>query len=465
MNHVRGSECRRATAHPRSAALADARRRMDDGRSVPLGSLDMAAASNAHRSAGGNLCLKRKLYLARMDAKRWTAAWTAALLMAGCVGEEYRGPDPGLPKRTVLVWLAGDNDLSADCEAKIEALRAGWRYTGSRCLIYYDAADAPPRLLSLRGGCAVTPAPYVETVAEYPEEDSAGADVLGRVLREVMADYPADSYGLVFASHASGWMPEGAFPPGAIASRSFGRDSHSGNAGRATEMELEELAAALPDGGLDFILFEACHTAGVETAYALRRKADYLLVSSAELLLPGFREIYPAHGRLLFDTSRPVEEALAAFGQAYFEWVRSQPADYASATLSLIRTQAMEALAAGVRALAGKTAAEAWKDTDGLQHFDRPQYYGYGTPLFYDLGAWCERLGGAAAYRLGLVEKVVVWKAATPAFLLSYGGFEIRTYSGLTTYVPAADRPSLDDEWRRTAWAGAIGMGIGTEGS
>lgn len=50
----------------------------------------------------------------------------SAVLFSSCINEEYEGPDPDLPARTILVWLGGDNNLSDETGRKIEALRQGW---------------------------------------------------------------------------------------------------------------------------------------------------------------------------------------------------------------------------------------------------------------------------------------------------------------------------------------------------
>ena len=71
-------------------------------------------------------------------------------VLGSCIAEDYEGPDPNLPTRTILVWLGGDNNLSDETERKIEALRQGWTYTGNKCLIYQDSRDGA-RLLRLRG--------------------------------------------------------------------------------------------------------------------------------------------------------------------------------------------------------------------------------------------------------------------------------------------------------------------------
>lgn len=384
-----------------------------------------------------------------------------AAMFASCIKEEHKGLDPNLPKRTVLVYLAGDNNLTELGQIP-ELLRAAWTYTGSRCLIYYDAPDTAPVLLSLRGGCQTYPEPFIETVAEYPEENSASAEVFGRVVRDVVRMYPADDYGLVFTSHASGWLPEGALetPQEASAtgsSRSIGSDRTPGTMSEdVSEMELADFAAAIPNGQFSFILFEACLMAGVEVAYELRGKTDYILASSAEILSPGFIPIYRRQAsRLLFDTSLGVEQALKEFGERYFASMNAQSGAHRSATVSVIGTRKMDELAVLVASILAEAPAN-FTDTNGLQHFDRPGSYGDrpAAPRYFDFGERMERI--ASAHRQAelntLLHGIVVWKAATPIFMDGYNGFAINRHSGLTTYIEQGVFPALNTAYKQTSW-------------
>lgn len=411
------------------------------------------------------------------------AALTAALVVVSCIDEKYEGPDPDAPRRTVLFYLAGDNNL-AELGRIPELLRAAWTYTGNRCLIYYDAPAAQPVLLSLRGGCAVTPTPYIETIAQYPEENSASAEVFARVVEDMARIYPSESYGLVFVSHASGWLPQGALadPQAAAgvsgaasgvgasgvsaaatggASRSIGSDTTPGTmAGGSAEMELADFAAAIPDHRFDFILFEACLMAGVEVAYELRDKTDYIVASSAEMLSPGFVPVYEqGASRLLFDTTVPVGQALTEFATRYFDYMNARSGAYRSATVSILKTAEMESLAALAADIYTENAFDEVSDMTDLQHFDRPGSYGDypARARYFDLEDYFERLApdpnnARTAAALG---KAVVWKAATPEFMTGYNGFAVNRHSGLTTYIEQVEFPQLNDAYRRTAWYGA----------
>lgn len=383
----------------------------------------------------------------------------SAVLFSSCINEEYEGPDPDLPVRTILVWLGGDNNLSDETGRKIEALRQGWTYTGNKCLIYQDSRDGA-RLLRLRGGCRTTPTPYVEIVREYGAENSASPAIFARVLREVADEYPADSYGLIFFSHASGWLPAGTLQnpqKQRKRSRSIGVDD--GGTGRA-EMEIAEFAAAIPDGMFDFIVFETCLTAGVEVAYELRGKSDYMLASAAEIVSPGFTPVYPSALRLLCNTAVETRTALEAFGHAWMNYVATNyTGARRSATLSLIDIDETSPLAARTQAALRTRSAEA-PDLSRLQHFDRPGSYGDSPalPRFFDLDEWVEEVADPDEYEAfrAQLERTVVWKAATETFMAGQNGFTVRRHSGLTTYVEQDAFPDLNQAYRRLSWSGAV---------
>lgn len=377
-------------------------------------------------------------------------------VLGSCIAEDYEGLDPNLPTRTILVWLGSDNNLSDETERKIEALRQGWTYTGNKCLIYRDSRDGA-HLLRLRGGCRTTPTPYVETVRDYGAENSASPETFARVLREVADAYPADSYGLIFFSHASGWLPSGTLQNPQKRSRSIGIDD--GGAERA-EMEIAEFAAAIPDGMFDFIVFETCLTAGVEVAYELRGKSGCMLASSAEIVSPGFTPVYPSALRLLCNTAVETRTALGAFGRAYMDYVaENYTGARRSATLSLIDIGEISPLAARTQAALRTRSAEA-PDLSRLQHFDRPGSYGDSPalPRFFDLDEWLEEVAAPDEYEAFRVqlERTVVWKAATETFMAGQNGFMVRRHSGLTGYIEQEALPDLNRAYRRLSWSGTV---------
>lgn len=374
------------------------------------------------------------------------------MFATGCVKEGYEGPEPDQPSRTVLVYLGGDNaSLSEVLVSEVESLRKGWSYTGNRCLIYIDPVDDVPRLLSLRGGCKYNPVPYIDTVATYSEENSASASVFGRVMNDVVTLHPADTYGLIFTSHSSGWLPPKTL---AYSEYSIGNDQNTGTTEGNAEMELTDFAAAIPDGQFDFIIFESCLMAGVEVAYELRNKTNYILASSAELVLPGFVPIYPLSLRYLFDTKQTTESALKAFATDYYNYVNTKSGAFRSTTLSLIATKYMNDLS--IRAGEVLRLNTMHTNINYLQHFDRPGSYGDFpvSPRYFDFMDSMETISTPEQYSAieEIMNKIVVWKAATPIFMEGYNGFSITKHSGLTIYIQQDCFPKLNSAYPKTAW-------------
>ena len=376
----------------------------------------------------------------------------SVVLPGGCTKELTERPPS---RRPLVVYMALDNNLREEYSSRLAALRAGWR-PGMELWVYADTPEGASlgRMESAPEGVTL------RTVERYGAENSASGATLERVLRTVWERSPATGYGLLFFSHATGWLPEGGLQA-PLVSRSIGLDQGS-------EMSLDAFVSAIPSGmPLDYVIFEACLMAGAEVALALAGHTDWVLASSAEVVEPGFRPLYAENLALLTDGGRPVEEQLAAFGQRYMAHVRTLSGTGCSATLSLIRTSSMPALAEAVRRVTRGFADEEGRDTPpaGLQHFDRPGAYGDrpAAARFYDLEAYVEAyveacladLDAEAAFR-GALADAVVWRDATERFLggegSPYGGFDIRRHSGLTLYVPRGEFPALNETYRRTAW-------------
>lgn len=403
--------------------------------------------TTTYRTTGLRRCLRAAAAALRLAAAVAFAA-LFGVLPAGCTKELGETPPS---RRPLVVYMALDNDLRGEFSSRLAALRAGWR-PGMELWVYADTPEGASlgRMDSTPEGVAL------HTVERYGEENSASGATLERVLRTVWERSPATGYGLLFFSHATGWLPEGGLQA-PLVSRSIGLDQGS-------EMSLDAFVSAIPSGmPLDYVIFEACLMAGAEVALALAGHTDWVLASSAEVVEPGFRPLYAENLALLTDGGRPVEEQLAAFGQRYMAHVRTLSGTGCSATLSLIRTSSMPALAEAVRRVTRGFADEEGRDTPpaGLQHFDRPGAYGDrpAAARFYDLEAYVEACladpDAEAAFR-GALADAVVWRDATERFLggegSPYGGFDIRRHSGLTVYVPRGEFPELNEAYRRTAW-------------
>jgi len=348
------------------------------------------------------------------------------------------------PSHTLLVYVGTDNNLAGYEQGKLQAIREGWSGKPTdRIIVYRDTRNAAARLMEISN---LAPNKPVREIAVYGTENSASPEVFSRVVNDVKAMFPADSYGLLVFSHASGWLPTGA-----LSSPAKPFDARTIIVDGTDEMGLSAFAAAIPDRTFDYIVFEACFMAGIEVAYELRHKTPLILASSAEILHPGFAPVYQSSIVKLLTGN------IQGFGQQVFNKVLTYAGNSTlhSATYSVIRTAGLEQLAAFVK----ENCDFSYKVTiSNIQHFDRFGSY----RLFFDFEDYYSRLLETNEHRAELsrlIANCVPWKAATGEFMTqsgSYSGFTVEQHSGLTTYVQQSQFPGLNAEYEKTEWKQAI---------
>ena len=269
-------------------------------------------------------------------------------------------------------------------------------------------------------------------VKRYKESNSADPVVFRRVLSEIVDEYPAQSYGLVVLSHASGWLPSNTL----ASPRSVISDG-------GKEMEVRDFVTALPVK-MAFVIFDACLMGGVEVAYEFKDYADYLVFSPAEVLVPGF--VYKTMmGHLMKE-----KPDLTAVAREFYEYYDKLSGAWRSATVTVLDVSKMEALT--------KLAKELLAGVDGEKRLNigHIQRYGYGWHnLYFDLGDYLETL---YPQRVGEIEAAlnacIVYKAHTPGYYSAGNGSysAIDFYSGLTIYIPQEAYPYMNNEYKKMKW-------------
>lgn len=342
----------------------------------------------------------------------------ATELLTSCSEE---GDQPMVVNKVLLVYLAGDNNLSGESYDKFEAIAQGYTITAdSRILIYHDTADAAPRLFEIGG----------QTIEQYEAENSADASVFARVIAKSRSLYPQANFNLLVFSHASGWLPGNSL----TAPRSVIADG-------THRMELADFAKAIPDRAFGYIVFETCFMAGIEVAYQLKDKADYIVASSAEIVSPGFTDVYRQHmNELLWQDPK-------IFIQQAFDYFDNQSGYMRSAAFSVTDTRKLDSLAAYIREYCDFSKEIP---IDDIQHFDR-----YSYRLFFDFADYYSRLLETDTQKQllqKLIDDVVVWKASTPDFMQGYNGFAIGKHSGMTTYIMQERYPVLNENYKALDW-------------
>lgn len=253
--------------------------------------------------------------------------------------------------------------------------------------------------------------------------------------------YPSKGYGVVFTSHASGWLPEGyyaspssyenAYSSGPL--RSIGQDATPED---GIEMELNEFVEGIPMH-LDYLLIDACLSGCVEVAYAFRDVADVVGFSPAEVLASGFRyETITSH--LLAARPDPV-----AVCKEYFDYYDQITGSSRAATITAIAPARMGNLVSVCKELFEKyRPAILSLDGDKVQG-----YFRYNQHYFYDLKDILLHAGITAEEEARLeaaLDECILYKAATPYFL----SIPIKVYSGLSMYLPSMGTKFLSNFYK-----------------
>lgn len=421
----------------------------------------------------------------------WTAL--ASLLMLSAVAcdktfDDMPGNKGTTPVRDVtpekaqvmILYSAGFNSLCAALEDDVNDIKSGYLPlvgSMSKAVLVYSRrlsetgryTDRTPSYLirlSVDGWGKV----ISDTLKTWPETDEAvSASTMTDVLETVKGLYPHASYGMVFSSHGSGWLPSGYYSTGKITAgtaglqavpyidpnsdgsmprvKSIGIDNITSR--NTYEMEIETFAQALPMK-FDYIIIDACLMGGIELAYALKDKCDKLVFSQAEVLEDGLCDYTTLTQRVL----KPVEPDLYNLCEDSYRHYKNQDDPiYRSLTISMIDCTRLDGLAESCKSLFSK-----YRNQISLVNAANVQgYFRARKHWFYDLTDILRQSGIPEADMAGYnkaMSDCVLYNAATDTFI----NFDIRTHCGLSMYLPADGNSELDEFYKTLSWNKASGL-------
>lgn len=429
-----------------------------------------------------------------------TGSVAAVLLLSATVGCCKEKPEEpvNVNRKVLLFYECGVNNLTSylknNMDGTEKGLPAGYvpRESGDVVLIYsryskgafnYTPVESHLRRIYKKPNGKIVS----DTLKTFGTETiAASSSTMRQVLTYVKDEFPAKGYGLVFSSHGSGWLPAGYYyspsrfeddhkgevgtsrqgiaaqsvghprlpvPEGDLPdtdpfygmTRSIGQDYIKGSY-YGHEMSVSEFADAIPYH-LDYLLFDMCFSGGVEVAYGLKDKADYLGLSPAEVLGDGMFN-YTKITSFLLNRETPDLEGLF---KDSFEMYDKQSGAYRSSTVNLVRTSGLDNLASVcARMINEYSDALADAPVDDIQG-----YYRQDRHYFYDLVDIFEKCGASKADLEDLdkaVDGCVIYKNSTGQFLED---FDIKAYSGFSMYLPCAGTPLLDLYYRKEVWNNA----------
>ena len=241
------------------------------------------------------------------QAKKWLYCLLVVLL-AACSNEIPEQQPVKRSGRTVLAYLISNNSRysgSLDTYLRDNVIdmytALGKMKESCTLLVFYRpyVNDSPlgyPTLMSFytdgRGNVNNQPALTGENLTfenicqvarkkQYTTNSQIATDptVMEEVFKDMQTAAPSDSYGVIFGSHASGWMQGNS-----VKTKAFGDDN-------GYNIDIPNLAEVLKNSftkKLDFVLFDACMMGTAEVCYELKDVTSHCVASVMETPVYGF---------------------------------------------------------------------------------------------------------------------------------------------------------------------------------
>jgi len=251
-------------------------------------------------------------------------------------------------KRTVLIYVAGNNNLRSDALQSLNKIEMGAKDIDGNVIVFIKTNSKTSVLLKIKYDN--TSHIVSDTIKIYTDQNSSDPKFLSQVIEDSRLLSPADSYGLVMWSHATSWSPA------LLKTKSFGSDDNR-------EMDILDFKNAIPSD-FEYIMFDACSMGSMEVIYELKDKAKYLLVSPSEVLSSSFpyNTILP----LLFRD----EVDLRNVCRHFIDYYDSLSGAHSSATVSLVRTSELNLLGSLTKTLLDSNKLSNKINTSNLQRLD-----------------------------------------------------------------------------------------------
>lgn len=239
------------------------------------------------------------------QAKKWLYCLLVVLL-AACSNEIPEQQPAKRSGRTVLAYLISNNSagsLDTYLQGNVIDMYTALGKMKESCTLLvfyrpesYDKILTKPTLMSFytdgRGNVNSQPALtggnltfesicQVARKKQYTTNSQIATDptVMEEVFKDMQTAAPSDSYGVIFGSHASGWMQGNS-----VKTKAFGDDN-------GYNIDIPNLAEVLKNSftkKLDFVLFDACMMGTAEVCYELKDVTSHCVASVMETPVYGF---------------------------------------------------------------------------------------------------------------------------------------------------------------------------------
>lgn len=308
-----------------------------------------------------------------------------------------------------------------------------------------------------------------KTLREYTDNSYYTVEGMTQLFKDVKTNAEALNYALMIGGHGMGWIykdnwttnysakpffsnskqttEEGKsdyMPPSFTQTRFFGNTGDISNA-----FDIADLANAIQDAGLkmQYILFDDCYMANVETAYELKDATNFLIGSTCEIMNVGmpYREIWSSLAKATPDYTTAANDFLKFYSNY----------SYPYGALSVIDCRKLDELAKRMKNINANYTFDS-SLLNSIQVLD-----GFHTPIFYDLGDYvahlCKNNDMLNDFNSALNSIVKTTVHTDKIYTKLYYPYEqghtftLNNYSGITISDPSINSVALKGK-EKTAW-------------
>ncbi len=384
--------------------------------------------------------------------------FVCALGLVSCAGDDNDTPSDPTVARTVIVYIVAENKLNNVVASDVyEMIQGAKALTDNDCLMLYVDDIQKPRIYTIDNKTEAEDLISLVPEKEYDHDlNSTDPETLAEVLRYARSHHSADSYGIIFWSHGSGWQTlentkmhvndrnsnDTQLQP--QLKYSFGIDNGYNKVSdhvldrTKEEMSVIDLAKTVKQfGHVEFIMFDCCFMQTIEVAYQLKDITNYIIGAPNEIPNKGapYDKIVP-----LMANNINCQDIVDAYYNHYCNTIFGS-------VLSVINTDGLPALASATKEVYHKykhtmedidlTQVNNYFNYDNCRH--KPNYC---YPDFYDMNSLMKQWLNDSDYKAwkSTFDQVVVYTRATNFF---YSGFpnnnssvDVETASGVSMFLP-----------------------------
>lgn len=391
----------------------------------------------------------------------------ATCSFSACSKDDETPPivSPYVESRTVMVYMVAENSLNKNVWADVQEMLVGMNNdtlsANDRLVIYLDDVKLP-RIYVVDKTTKITQFSELVPVMTYENDvNSSSAEQLGTFIDYVKSNYPAESYGLVMWSHASGWTPSNfsgdMYSETPTKRKSFGVDNGKNTTNNnGNQMNIDDMASVLQGNAFDFIFFDACVMQTIEVAYELRDAAKWLIASPAEIPAPGAN--YETMTRAMFLKDDYVNQMLTVYKQEY--------SNAYGIVVSAVNTEALDDYTAYMKSVVAAHRSEMLNlNISSMLNYIRYGSWTTTSPDFLDMQGIMLKVLDDEEYAQwkGNTDKLITcvhtgrWYSGYPKSIIAIDDAQC---CGMAMFIPfekyTYSYESFNEKYLKTSWAKAV---------